>query len=211
MNSIYGSNDKKKFLELQKLNQGRKKQNNSMLLLSDFRYDVYKVHKLAENFKFPRKKYNIYLGMSEDATKKFEPESMNPFLYNEWIVACCGIIGNKKDIIDINDAKKDDSILQSETIAALLDYVSSQIDEPDATIVSEALSLVEGKYAVWINNCDNGNVFLAKCNHELYADIYENTFSCKQTKGLEPLHDGEVYQLTKEGITHVSTFDCFHH
>lgn len=206
MSAIYGSNNKKTFLELQKLNQGKRNGNNAMLFLSDDRYDVYKVHTWDE-FKFPRKKYHTYLGITENKTKTFDPDNLNPSLHVQWIVSCCGTVTNKDEIIDNTDKSMSDSIAQTHAIVALLNYVYDQSDYIDSKVISEALSMVEGKYATWIHNCENGNVFIAKCNYELYADVYENTFSSEPMKGLEPLQDGELYQLTREGITPVSFFD----
>jgi hypothetical protein len=92
MNTIYGSNDKSKFFELQELNNGKVKKNTSMLLLRDNLFDIYKVHVLAKDFKFPRKKYNSFLGISEKATKEFASNLMNPLITDKWIVSCIGDI-----------------------------------------------------------------------------------------------------------------------
>ena len=208
MSAIYGSSDKKRFLELQKLNKGSRKIDHSMLFLADETYDIYKIHNQSDNFKFPRKKYNNYLGISESKSKEFEPEYLNPAISDYWVVACCGNITNVDDIIEIDDSKAPNSIAQSFSIISSLNYAYSQSDDIDSVLISKSLELLEGKFALWLHNCDNGNIFIAKNNCELYADIYDNTFSSKPCEGLEPLNDGELYQLTKEGITHVSFFDC---
>ena len=208
MNSIYGSNKKAKFLELQKLNNGKVKKNNSMLLLRDDLFDIYKVHILAEEFEFPRKKYNSFLGISEKRTKEFDSDSMNPLITNRWIVSCIGDITNKKDIIEHFDGNLSDPTLNSRTLFALLNFTYQQSDGSDVHIIEQAVSLMEGRYSMWIHDLDTKNTFLFKCNADLYADIYENTFSTTKFEGSEPLEDGELYLLTKEGITNVASCDC---
>jgi hypothetical protein len=44
---------------------------------------------------------------------------------------------------------------------------------------------------------------------DIFADIYENTFSTKEFSQSEQLQDGKLYQLTVEGITCVGSFDHF--
>lgn len=208
MNTIYGSNSKEKFLELQKLNNGKAKQNTSMLLLSDDRFDLYKTHALSKGLKFPRKKYHTYLGINENKTKHFHPEFMNPFMTDKWIISSCGSIKNVDEILDMDTHGVPSNILQSHAMFVLIDYVESQKNLTDSKILNEAFSLIDGKYSAWIHNTENRNTYLIKCNDDLYADIYENTFSTLPFKGGDPLHDGELYQLTKEGITHIGFCDC---
>jgi hypothetical protein len=208
MNTIYGANSKSKFLELQKLNSGKVKKNNSMLLLRDDLFDIYKVHVLAEDFKFPRKKYNTFLGISEKRTKEFDSDSMNPLITNKWIVSCIGDVTNKKDVIEDFSGSLSDPTLNSRVLFALLNFVYQQTEGSDVHIIEQAVSLMEGRYAMWIHDLDSRNTFLFKCNADLYADIYENTFSTTKFEGSEPLEDGELYLLTKEGITNVASCDC---
>lgn len=208
MNSIYGATKKSKFLELQSLNDGKVKKNNSMLLLRDDLFDIYKVHVLAEEFKFPRKKFNTYLGISEKRTKEFDSDNMNPLISNKWIISCIGNITNKNEVIEDFKGNSSDPIINSRVIFALLNFVYQQTDGNDVKVIQNAVSLMEGRYAMWIHDLESRNTFLFKCNEELYADIYENTFSTKKFEGSEPLEDGELYLLTKEGITNVASCDC---
>jgi hypothetical protein len=207
MNSIYGSNDKKTFLELQKINNRKVKRNNSMLLLRDDSFDVYKVHALVENFKFPRKKYNAFLGISEKATKDFYPDSMNPLISDRWVISFIGNILNKNEIIENFKENTSDPTENSQILLSLLDVISQEDDINDVDIIIEAMSLIEGRYSIWIHDLDSRNTFLFKVNQELYADIYTNTFSTTVFEGSEPLQDGELYLLTKEGITNVASCD----
>lgn len=208
MNSIYGANNKSKFLELQKLNNGKVKKNNSMLLLRDDLFDIFKVHILANDFKFPRKKYHTYLGISEKGTKAFNSDSMNPLISNKWIISCIGNITNKKDIIDNFKSDAFDPMDNSRVLFALLNYVYGQTDGNDVDVIRDAVSLMEGRYAMWIHDLETMNTFIFKCNEDLHADVYENTFSTTKFEGSEPLEDGELYLLTKEGITNVASCDC---
>jgi hypothetical protein len=90
----------------------------------------------------------------------------------------------------------------------LLNFAHQQGNKNDVDVISQSLSLMEGKYSMWIHDIETANTFIFKCNQELYADIYENTFSTTKFEGLEPLEDGELYLLTKEGITNVASCDC---
>lgn len=208
MNAIYGSNSKQKFLELEKINNGKVKHNNSSLLISYDAYDIYKTHALAKDFKFPRKKYNTYLGVCENKTKHFHPEYMNPFISDKWIIASCGEMTNIDEINESDLKGIPKNIQQSHAMRILIDYIESEHNYSDVRTISEALSLIDGKYSSWLHNAENGNVYLVKCNDELYADVYENTFSTLPFEGGEPLRDGEIYQLTREGITHIGDCDC---
>jgi glutamine phosphoribosylpyrophosphate amidotransferase len=209
MNAIYGSNNKEKFLHLQKLNDGRCKVNHGMVLIKNESFDIYKVHSDAKDFKFPkRKKYHTLLGISQKKTKNFIPNEMEPFIFNQWVVACYGKILNQNEIIE-EFVEQDTIVLNNAgfVLGQLLEKTSAYSDN-DVDVIANGLSLVEGDYAMWLHNAESGNSFLAKCGIDLYADVYENTFSTNQFYGSDNLQDGEVYQLTREGITHVSIFDC---
>ena len=208
MNAIYGANTKSKFLELRKLNNGKLKRNNSMFLLRHDLFDIYKIHLLAEDFKFPRKKYNAFLGISEKGGKEFDAESMNPLISNKWILSCIGNITNKKEVIENYKGTPSDPTANSRVLFALLNYVYQQTNKNDVNVILQALSLMEGKYSTWIHDLESKNTFLFKCNTDLYADIYENAFSTKEFEGSAPLEDGELYLLTKEGTTNVASCDC---
>ena len=203
MNTIYGSNDKKKFIELQALNTGKRKLNFSMFLMGDETFEVYKVHVLAKNYKFPRKKYNTFLGITEPKTKEFLPDYMSPIITDEWFVACCGKITNREELMEEMEGDT-----TSIVVSDLLEAISSKSKKNDVKIISETLSYLQGNYSMWIHNAITRNSFIAKCNTNLYADIYENTFSSVKFDESSELQDGEIYQLTREGITTVGYFEC---
>jgi hypothetical protein len=203
MNTIYGANDKKKFIELQALNTGKRKLNFSMFLMGNETFEVYKVHVLAKNYKFPRKKYNTFLGITEPKTEQFLPDFMSPIISDEWFVACCGDITNRKELM--NEVEGDTVSL---IVSDLLVAISKNSKKNEVKLISETLSYLQGSYSMWIYNAITKNSFVAKCNANLYADIYENTFSSVKFEGSSELLDGEIYQLTREGITTVGYFEC---
>ena len=203
MNTIYGANDKKRFIELQALNTGKRKLNFSMFLMGEDAFEVYKIHVLAKNYKFPRKKYNSFLGITEPKTKEFLPDYMSPIISDEWFVACCGDITNRKELM--NEVEGDTVSL---IVSDLLVAISKNSKKNDVKLISETLSYLQGSYSMWIYNAVTRNSFIAKCNADLHADIYENTFSSVKFEGSSELLDGEIYQLTREGITTVGYFDC---
>jgi|APGre2960657404_1045060.scaffolds.fasta_scaffold59051_2 hypothetical protein len=203
MNTIYGANNKKTFIELQALNTGKSKLNFSMFLMGNESFEVYKVHVLAKNYKFPRKKYNTFFGITEPKTKEFSPDYMSPIITDEWFVACCGDITNRKELM--NEVEGDTVSL---IVSDLLVAISKNSKKNDVKLISETLSYLQGNYSMWIHNAVTRNSFIVKCNADLYVDIYENTFSSVKFDKSSELQDGEIYQLTREGITNVGSFEC---
>ena len=207
MNAIYGSNNKEKFLDLQKLNDGRFKVNHGMILIDKKGFDIYKVHSGAKDFKFPKtKKHRIFMGISEKKTKQFEPEQINPFISEQWVVSLYGNIFNHKELIEEFVDNATSSKSQGFVISELLEKISAY-DTDDVNVMRNGLSLIEGHFALWAHNAFTGNSFIAKANMNLFADVYENTFSTSEFENSEQLQDGELYQLTMEGITNVGLFD----
>lgn len=203
MNKIYGANSKKKFIELRDLNNGKAKTNSAIMLMGDSSFDIYKIHALESDFKFPRKKFYSFFGISESKSKEFVPDNMSPAIAENWIVGCCGEIDNKNTFMN-NVEGVNISLL----ISDILFELSKKSKKNEVKIINEMLSYIEGKYSMWLHNVFSRNTFIIKCNHPLYADIYNNTFSSVQFKDSEELEDGEIFQLTREGITNVSSFDC---
>lgn len=207
MNAIYGSNNKEKFLALQNLNDGKFKVNHGMILIDKKGYDIHKVYSDAKDFKFPkRKNYSIYMGISEKKTRKFYPEKISPFISEQWVVSFYGDIFNYKELVEefVDDAAS--SKTQGFAISELLEKISEH-DIDDVNVMANGLSLIEGHFALWSHNAFTGNSFIAKVNTNLFADVYENTFSTNKFENSEQLRDGELYQLTMEGITNVRLFD----
>ncbi len=207
MNGIYGSINRKKFIELQNLNKKEKKANHASLLIKDDFFDIQKIHALADGeYKIPRKKYEMFLGASMAKTKNFDPESMEPVMFDQWVIGACG------ESLQIRDSKyilpKNEKLLYSEIIGSIITDILQRRKYNEVKIISEALSMLAGKFSFWFYSMYTKNIYLAKCNQEIYANIYENTFSSIPFEGSEPLLDGDLYQLTREGITTVSVFDC---
>lgn len=209
MNAIYGSNNKEKFLNLQELNDGRFKVNHGIVFIDNKGFDIYKVHSDAEDFKFPkRKKCHTVLGVSHKKTKNFEPEKINPYISDQWIISCYGDFFNHKELIE----EFSDGLKMAKNDVLVISHLFEKIslhDDNDVRILKNGLSLIEGHFALWAHNAFSGNSFIAKCNMDIFADIYENTFSTKEFSQSEQLQDGKLYQLTVEGITCVGSFDHF--
>lgn len=208
MNSIYGAQNKNDFLEMHKLNSGRSKDNFSFVLIQENSFDLYKVHSAAKDFKFPkRKKYQTLLGINENKTKNFEPTVMNPSIEEEWVLSIKGDILNIEEIAEEFIGKGSKGFTQSNIIASMMKQ-TSEYAKNDVATITDCLSLIEGSYSLWVYNVVTGNVFVAKCNDNIYANIYENVFSTKPFDNSELLRDGELYLLTREGMTTVNVFDC---
>jgi hypothetical protein len=208
MSGIYGSTNRKMYLKLQELNKNGKRVNHSSLLIKDDFFDIQKIHALVEDeYKIPRKKYEMYLGVFSTKTRSFEPDLMDPVMYDQWMIGACG------ESLEIKDSKyalpKKEKLLFSEIIGCIIADISSNSKKyNEVKIISDALSAITGKFAFWFYSMYTKNIFLAKCNKEIYANIYDNTFSSFPFEDSEPLMDGDLYQLTREGITAVSIFDC---
>ena len=203
MSGIYGSSCKKKFLELEKLNKKNKKLNYSTLMFNRDFFDVAKIHASAEDYKLPRKKYNMYMGIVSPKTKIFDGDNMKPFMWDTWLLASFGDFydedGNRETLYD--------SVFSEEILEMIFDNIEMG-ETDDVKILSNAVSSLGAKFALWAYNIISGNAFLIKCGTDIYADIYMNTFSSVRFKDSEELRDGEIYQLTREGITPVGIFDC---
>lgn len=209
---IYGSSDKAEFIKLKNLNKFSDTDSISMLLLGEETFDIHKIHHLSKKSKNIKigKKFHYFYGISEKLNSMaFEPTLMSPFVYENWVVAFDGIIYNKNNIFENNieyDYTIDDN--NSSFLTYILNHLYTIGKSNEVIEICKAFSLIEGVYSSWVFNIETRNGFLAKCNTDLFADIYTNSFSTENVKGFEPLQDGEVYQLTKEGITTVGYFNC---
>ena len=208
---IYGSNDRKTFIKLKKLNKNSKSDNVSMLLIKKESFDVYKINHLSKIKQPPHSGNDVisYYGVNSPNISDFlESKKTPPFFYENWIVAFSGEIFNIQTILGVFETcdflvPDNNSCL----INCMLNFMQQNIKN-EINILKEVFSLLEGSYSCWIFNIKTKNCFLLKCNSDLYANIYNNDFSTKDINGFESLNDGEIYQLTREGITPVGYFDC---
>jgi hypothetical protein len=203
MSGIYGSSCKKKFIELEKLNKKNKKMNYSTLMLNREFFDVSKIHALAEGYKLPRKRYELYMGIVYPKTKLFDGDIMEPFMWDTWILASFGDFYDE----DGNKETLNESFFSEEILEMIFDNIEMG-ETNDVKILTNSVSCLGAKFSLWAYNIVTGNTFLVKCGTDIYADIYTNTFSSVRFKDSEELRDGEIYQLTREGITPVGVFDC---
>jgi hypothetical protein len=209
MSCIYGSVNKSKFLELHSINKGKRKIENSILCLKYDSFDVYKIPSDVTDLKLKRKKYNMLLGIGLPKRKNYDIHYMNPVICDNWLISCFGDILNGSDVIEDYDTNRA-NYLETDVISCVMDYIlqnntKKRIKEIES--LSDCLSVIEGSYSGWMHNLDTGNSFIFKSGHDIYANIYTNDFSSKQFNDSEPLNDGEIYQLTREGITQVGEFD----
>jgi len=207
---IYGSFDRKRFLDLKKINKISKTDNISMLLLMENTFDVFKMHHLSKKKSPPIDRIAMaYYGInSPNVSTVLESKKIPPFFYENWIVAFSGEIVNIENVLKFS--KKCDFAI-TDNNSSLVNCVLNKLQGDDineAEVLKETFSLIEGSYSSWVFNIKTKNCFLLKCNSDLYANIYDNDFSSKEKFGFEPLNDGIVYQLTREGITSVDYFEC---
>jgi hypothetical protein len=208
---IFGSNKKSEFIKVWKSLKTKFPNNEgydySLLGICNDGFDTIKIHHTSKTYKTPRKKYENILGcFNEKVNNKFDPEIMNPFVLDKWIVLGGGVLSNKNKFKGVYVSGQ----LFSSFISELL-YSYSELNNfknNEVSLIKECFSLIEGNYAICLHNYISKNTYIVKCNLDIYANIYENTFSPIKFRDSEELRDGEIYLLTKEGITSVDIFNC---
>jgi len=208
---IYGSSSRKNFIKLKNVNKISKSDDVSMLLILKESFDVYKINHLSKMKQPPSSNKDViaYYGInSPNISNVLESKKMPPFFYENWIVAFSGEMLNVNTISNVFE--NCDFLIPDNNsclINCMLNFMQRNIKN-EVDVLKEVFCLIEGSYSCWIFNIKTKNCFLLKCNSDLYANIYDNDFSTKEINGFELLNDGEIYQLTKEGITSVAYFDC---
>jgi glucosamine 6-phosphate synthetase-like amidotransferase/phosphosugar isomerase protein len=212
MCGIYGATKRDQYLALQELNHTRGDFcESNMLIKNDTGFEIHKVpSKAKKEYKFPkRKKFDLFLGHSQAPTSKkriFDPETSHPFVVENWVVAHNGVLTNYKELV--NDFKRPYNCEVDSSIIPYVFYSLESYYDNELEIITNGLEFLKGTFGVWIYNINTNNTYIAKCGVTLFADIYNNEFSSIKTKFYEPLEEGIVYQITQEGITQVSSFDC---
>lgn len=213
MCGIFGATSRDKYLTLQKLNLKRGDFAQCTLFIDKFGYEIHKVplKNAAVKYRFPKKKkFDYYMGHVQaptSAIRDFTPNTSHPFCVENWIVAHNGVLTNFKDLVNEYEMPYDNPV-DSSIIPYMLFKIQDLTNFKEIDIICNTLTQLKGTYGVWIHNVQTANSFIAKCGVTLFADIYENTFSSVHTQGLDQLEDGTLYQITREGLTTVATFEC---
>lgn len=215
MCGIFGSNNREKYLTLQKLNLERGDFAHSSLLINKDGFEIHKVplqNVVGAKYKFPKKiKFDLYLGHAQAPTssqRKFDLNTTHPFIVENWVVAHNGVLTNFKDLVNQFEMPYNNPVDTSIIPYILYSTQTFGTRNTEIDVIANCLQLLKGTYGLWMFNANTGNAFLARCGVTLFANVYENTFSSIQEKGLTSLDEGVIYQLTSEGITPVRTFDC---
>lgn len=215
MCGIFGSNNRERYLSLQKLNLQRGDFAHSSLLIDKSGFEIHKVPLQTSEkviYRFPKKKkYDLYLGHAQAPTssqRTFTPNTSHPFIVENWVVAHNGVLTNFKDLVNKFEMPYNNPVDTSIIPYMLYSMQTMTTKNSETDIITSCLNLLKGTFGLWIFNANTGNSFLAKCGVTLFGDVYENTFSSVHEKGLSNLEEGTLYQLTCEGITNVSVFDC---
>ena len=212
MCGIYGATTREQYITLQKLNRNRGDfSQGCMYIKPDKGFEIHKIPKklMAEYAPPKRKKFDHYLGHSQAPTsgkRVFDPNTTHPFMVENWVVAHNGVLTNFKKLVNEFERPYEnpvDSSIIPYIFYKLQDSFNNEID-----VIVKGLEYLEGTFGLWIHNTETGSTFLAKCGVTLFADVYDNAFSSVCHNSLESLEEGTLYQLTKEGITGVATFDC---
>jgi glucosamine 6-phosphate synthetase-like amidotransferase/phosphosugar isomerase protein len=214
MCGIFGATNREKYLSLQKLNLSRGDFAQSTMFIDREGYEIHKVplKGAATKYRFPKKKkFDYYLGHVQAPTsvvREFTSNTSHPFFVENWIVAHNGVLTNFKELVNSFEMPYDNPVDSSIIPFILFKLQSLASNDGEIDLIVQTLSMLKGTFGVWIHNTHTANTFLAKCGVTLYGDIYENTFSSIKTDDLTQLEDGILYQITREGLTTVASFDC---
>jgi glutamine phosphoribosylpyrophosphate amidotransferase len=210
MCAIYGAPTRVDFLKLRDANKERGSFCQSTLMVNDQQFEVHKVPKTTIDYRFPRRpKYDIYLGHTQAPTSSkriFTPVTSHPFAYEDWFVAHNGVLTNFKGLKE-EFCPEWENPVDSSIIPFLLN-VTEQFQGDHVKCMTSVLEMLEGNFSLWIWNAATKTTYLAKCGATLYARLIDNVFSSVKFSDYESLEDGIIYQLTREGITQVGSFDC---
>jgi len=215
MCGIFGSNKREKYLNLQKLNLKRGDFAHSTLFVDRDGFEIHKVpmqNVIKTQYRFPKKKkFDLYMGHAQAPTssqRKFDINTTHPFIVENWVVAHNGVLTNFKELVNQFEMPYNNPVDTSIIPYILYATQTFSSRNTEIDVIVNCLQLLKGTFGLWMFNANTGNSFLAKCGVTLFADVYENTFSSVQDKGLSSLDEGVLFQVTSEGITAVADFEC---
>lgn len=142
----------------------------------------------------------LFLGHNQAPTssaREYDRETSHPFVSHNWVVAHNGVLTNYKDI-NKKYCKWNTNPVDTSCIPNLL--YSLETNHPVATeheIICDALSMLEGTFAVWIFNEKTGHVFIARQGSTLFANPETGDFCSIQSKGWVEVEEGTLYNITQ--------------
>jgi glucosamine 6-phosphate synthetase-like amidotransferase/phosphosugar isomerase protein len=161
------------------------------------------------DIKFGVDDFKQFLGHTQAPTssvREFSFSTSHPFSCGRWTVAHNGVLTNheqlKAKLIDQTSFNEVDTSV----IPAMLEEASATTSDDEVMIICEALSKLKGTFGLWLFCNQTGNIYLARSGSTLFGNFLTNDFSSLPREKYQPLQEGTLYLLTKEGITSVGFF-----
>lgn len=149
----------------------------------------------------------LFLGHNQaptSAQREYNKLTSHPFTAFNWIVAHNGVLTNHKALNSMY-CPWNKNVVDSSTIPNLIHAIeTSDLEKSEEECVCEALSLIEGTFALWIVNDRTGSVFLARQGSTLFANK-AGDFCSIQSKDWIELEEGVLYKINK-GLKQVGKF-----
>lgn len=145
----------------------------------------------------------LFLGHNQaptSAQREYSKLTSHPFTSFNWIVAHNGVLTNYKELNKIH-CPWNKNVVDSSTIPNLIHAIeTADLNKKEEDCVCEALSLLEGTFAVWIVNDRTGSVFIARQGSTLFANPDTGDFCSIQSKDWIEIEEGVLYKINKRLI-----------
>lgn len=148
----------------------------------------------------------LYMGHNQaptSAARTYNITTSHPFSAGHWYVAHNGVLTNYKQI-NKDYCPQNKNVVDTACIPWLLKYIETRSNAPEteAEIVTEALSMLEGTFALWIFNGSTGSVYIARQGSTLFFNYETGDFcSIKSTNPdakWEEVPEGKLFLRIKE-------------
>lgn len=150
----------------------------------------------------------LFLGHNQAPTssqRTYNKNTSHPFVAENWSVAHNGVLTNSDELND-KYCSWNKNVVDSSTIPNLIHALETKdITKTEEEYVCDALSLLEGTFAVWIINDRTGSVFIARQGSTLFANPETGDFCSIQSKDWIELEEGVLYKINKS-LKKVGTF-----
>lgn len=142
----------------------------------------------------------LFLGHNQAPTssvRDYDKLTSHPFVAHNWVVAHNGVLTNHKEINKKHCAWNKNPV-DTSCIPNLLHALETKHPATlEQDIIAEALSMLEGTFALWIHNEKTHHTFVARQGSTLFANPNTGDFCSIESKGWVEVPEGNVYDITK--------------
>ncbi len=150
----------------------------------------------------------LFLGHNQAPTssmRDYDKTTSHPFVAHNWVVAHNGVLTNHKSI-NQKYCSWNKNLVDTSCIPNLLHALETKHPATlEQDIICEALSLLEGTFALWIHNTKTHHTFVARQGSTLFANTNTGDFCSIESKGWVEVPEGNLYNIT-QGFELVGTF-----